>query len=237
VTSPDVDGESGYSQLGRFGPFFVLDAVNLPPSGWRSVSALVDDPQLLESRVQRVRAALVPPEAEDQPNAVPLRVAASVTQLGLSARLVAVSVACAVDGLPIPTLRGLVFQDRLGGPYPLALVDGERPSTAGSWPAALIDLVQPLVESVHRRYRLSPRVGWGNVASALVGAASLIGTTDPRLAERAADLTADALGRAELRDAMANDRRGRLRRRSCCLIYRVAGPTPVFCGDCVLAGR
>ena len=233
MTNPHPDGESGYADLGRFGPFFGLDAIDSATADWRPVSDLVDDPQLLDSRVRRVRAALVAPGAEPD-QIVALRVAASVTQLGLCARLVAVSLASAVDGLPLPTVSRLAFQDRLGGPYPLALIGGEHQPAAGPWPTALVDLVRPLVVAVGTAYRLSPRVGWGNVASALVSAASLIATAEPGMRERATDLTADALGRAELHNTMAKDRRGRLRRRSCCLIYRVAGPTPTFCGDCVL---
>jgi hypothetical protein len=234
--NPHSHHESGYADLGRFGPFFVLDTIEAVTADWRPVSALADDPQLLDSRVQRVRAALVAPGAEPD-QTVPLRVAASVTQLGLCARLVAVSLASAVDGLPLPTVSRLAFQDRLGGPYPLALMGGEHGPATPGWPTALVDLVRPLVETVRTAYRLSPQVGWGNVASALVSAASLIATAEPGVRERAADLATDALGRAELRDTMAKDRRGRLRRRSCCLIYRVAGPTPAFCGDCVLADR
>jgi hypothetical protein len=241
TTRPQPDGTSGYADLGRFGPFFgldVIDDIGAPTVGWRPVSALIEDPQLLAGRVQRVHAALVAPGSEpDQINPGALRVAASVTQLGLCARLVAVSLASAVDGLPLPTLSRLAFQDRLGGPYPLALIAGERPAPAVPWPTALVELVGPVVAAVQTAYRLSPQVGWGNVASALVSAASLIATADAGMKERAAGLAADALGQAELSDTMERDRRGRLRRRSCCLIYRLAGPTPAFCGDCVLAER
>ena len=147
MTNPDPDGESGYADLGRFGPFFGLDAIDSATAGWRPVSDLVDDPQLLDSRVQRVRAALVAPGAEPD-QTVGLRVAASVTQLGLCARLVAVSLASAVDGLPLPTVGRLAFQDRLGGPYPLTLIGGEHQPVAGPWPTALVDLVRPLVVAV-----------------------------------------------------------------------------------------
>jgi hypothetical protein len=230
------DDDSGYADLGRFGPFFVLDTIDAVTADWRPVSALVEDPELLDGRVQRVRAALVAPGASPE-ETVPVRVAASVTQLGLCARLVAVSLASAVDGLPLPSVSRLAFQDRLGGPYPLALIGGEHPPSGSPWPTALVDLIRPLVEAVQTAYRLSSRVSWGNVASALVSAASLIGTADPGMRGPAADLTADALSHSELRDTMAYGRRGRLRRRSCCLIYRVAAPTPAFCADCVLADR
>jgi hypothetical protein len=234
--SPHPEHVSGHADLGRFGPFFVLGTIDAVTADWRPVSALADDPGLLDGRVQRVRGALIAPGADPE-QAVPLRVAASVTQLGLCARLVAVSLASAVDGLPLPPAGRLAFQDRLRGPYPLATIDGGPPSAAGTWPSAVVDLVRPLLEAVQTTYRLSPRVLWGNVASALVSAASLIATAEPGMRERAAEQTADAFGEPELRDTMERDGRGRLRRRSCCLIYRVAGPTPTFCGDCVLADR
>lgn len=95
----------------------------------------------------------------------------------------------------------------------------------------------PAVESVTvaiaSRYRLSEHVLWGNVGSAANSAARLISTAR-------SDLTVNAHGAADkiLTDPRIDDgalRAGpQFRRRSCCLIYRVANDRTATCGDCIL---
>ena len=73
----------------------------------------------------------------------------------------------------------------------------------------------------------------GNVASAANSAARLVATARPDRAD-AAHAAADQI----LADPRVEDGRLRsgpsFRRRSCCLIYRIAGTTAAACGDCVL---
>jgi len=81
---------------------------------------------------------------------------------------------------------------------------------------------------------VSPRVLWGNVASAVNGAATMIVAARPDLAGPAAEAAAAMLSYP----ALARTYQGRpltgFRRRNCCLIYRLSPAAPAYCGDCVL---
>jgi hypothetical protein len=73
------------------GPFFAVEAHS--PSArcegpWQSFNELVHNPDRLERRVNAMRVALTPPGLEPS-RQVDVRVAASVTQLGLVARIIA----------------------------------------------------------------------------------------------------------------------------------------------------
>ena len=103
ITSAVLDG------LAVLGPFFAVH-VHLASSAvaapWHAMSELVEDPDVLRERVLAVRAHLAT-AAGQQTEAVPLRVAASVTHLGLVARLVspALAVAVATGGVLNVNLR------------------------------------------------------------------------------------------------------------------------------------
>ncbi len=229
----DEHGGWAYARLARFGPFFVLDRVSEQHDRWRAVNALAQ-PDVLCRRTSTVAAALRASAPEDRQ--VPVRVAASVTQLGLCARLSAVALGSAVDGLPVPTPDRLRFRDELGGPYPLALLPA-GPGTGPPWPDGLFDLVGPVARACLLSFPLSAQVVWGNVASGLNGAAAMIASAQPDLAQRAEALLHAALEAAELRGTLITEPSGTRRRRSCCLIYQLAGSTDAVCGDCILAGR
>jgi hypothetical protein len=153
-----------------------------------------------------------------------------VAHLGLVARLLAPALAATV--LAIPGLRfgvpDLWWQDKLGGPYPLSVATTPTPAPANN-PSA----VYAITMTVADRYRIAPRVLWGNVASAVNSAARLIAAARP-------DLTTVIYGAADsiLADPRIDD--GALqagphfKRRSCCLIYRLAGTRTAVCGDCIL---
>lgn len=227
----DKHGGWPYARLARFGPFFVLDRVSEQHDRWRPVNALAQ-PDVLQRRTSTVAAALGAASPNDWP--VPLRVAASVTQLGLCARLSAVALGSAVDGLPVPTPERLRFRDELGGPYPLALLPTD-PEPGPDWPGGLLALVRPVAQAYVVTFPLSAQVVWGNVASGLNGAAQMIATAAPDAADRAEALLEAALDTAELRGTLTTERSGARRRRSCCLIYQLAGSTAEVCGDCILA--
>ena len=229
--------------LGRFGPFFAVSQVDdtdgkrASGAEWLPLTAMVEQPALLAGRIAAVRRALASPMPGMATSRVPAQVAVSVTQLGLAARLVAVALAAAVDRVSLPGAAGFVFQDRLGGPYPLGLLtnDPELGSEVG-WPDRLHDLVWPVTQLTVDGYGLSARVAWGNVASALASAARMIASVDAAAGARAEVLAGRAFAIGELRGTGCVDDSGMFRRRSCCLIYRLA-TDPVFCGDCVLVGR
>jgi ferric iron reductase protein FhuF len=79
---------------------------------------------------------------------------------------------------------------------------------------------------------------WGNVSSALGGAAGMIADNSPAHAARAAAIVEQALLLGSLRDTAVlvrpDPRRERwfLVRNNCCLYYRIPGAGT--CGDCVL---
>jgi hypothetical protein len=96
----------------------------------------------------------------------------------------------------------------------------------------LAPVVAQLVAAYRAGFGVSPLVLWGDVASALNGAAAVLGSS-PLAKRLPADQVVVALvGMAELRGT-ARSLPPRFVRNSCCLYYRVPGCA--LCGDCVLA--
>jgi hypothetical protein len=233
-------------------------------------------PLVLLQRIERVRSALT--ERSGDPGAAAdagQRVAASVTQLGLVARVVAPALAAQALGRPLDLrLGGLWWQDTLGGPLPLSVpapaagspaspADPTGPSsppgpsspTGPSSPAgppgparpadepigapaeALMgEVIAPLTAAVATLAPVSKRVLWGNVASAVNGAASQVARGRPELAAAAWVAAAAFFRRPELATEPGPPGPS-FRRASCCLIYRLApARTGAICGDCVLGG-
>lgn len=184
-----------------------------PRTPWRPIRDLLSDPAVLAGRVDAVRRSL----GSD------VRVAASVAQLGLTARLVAPPLGLFVHSGVWLAVDGLWWQEDLSGAFPLA-TSGQ---VTGS-PDELIGRLGELVD-VTAGFSVSRTVLWGNVASALTGAATVIGAARPDLAA-AATAAVDDL--PVVREHGVR-RHGRFRRRSCCLIYRATGRAAI-CGDCVL---
>jgi hypothetical protein len=172
---------------------------------------------------------------------VELRVAASVAQLGICARILAPVLAAAVlDGAALGTsLAGLRWQPVLGGPFPLSVPDAatrrlptdELISTLRS---ELIDETARALVIAVRHYSVSPLVAWGNVASALQGAGSMLSAQRPDLIETTQTAVRGLMSAPVLAAAGGTTTSGSFRRRSCCLIYRVGGGRTAICGDCVL---
>lgn len=235
-----------FEELAALGPFFVLAGHSrdtAPSPSWHPMSELVDGSGVLAARVADVRARLA--AAGGQPvDAVETRVAASVTHLGLVARLVSPALAVAVLrgrllALDLPALR---WQRELGGAFPLSVptdaFEGTEASAGALADRVVAGPVRELVEATVP-FSVSPHVLWGNVASAVHGAASMFASARPDLADRVHALASEVLDLPPLRDTSTPARDGvPFRRRSCCLIYRVApGAAGPVCGDCVLAGR
>lgn len=236
------------------GPFFAVETHtpdSPPQEPWHVMSELVEDPEVLMDRVLAVRAALAAAGGRP-PDAVELRVAASVAHLGLVARLVCPALAVAVTSgvlleVGLPSMR---WQRVLGGAFPLSLpLDagrdiGDCAGNAGPTPQRLAGLlarrvldgpVRDLVE-VTMLLSVSRRVLWGNVASAVNGAASMIAARRPAWADRARVMASSLLAQPPLRGTSVELAGGGFRRRSCCLIYRAAPDAAGgVCGDCVLS--
>lgn len=240
--------------LATFGPFFAVEAHppdSLRQEPWQVMSELVENPEVLMDRVLAVRAALASAGGRP-PGAVELRVAASVAHLGLVARLVCPVLAVAVTSgtLLEVSLQSARWQRVLGGAFPLSLPLDSSTDAADCdinlepAPERLTSLlasrildgpVRDLVE-VTMSLSVSQRVLWGNVASAVNGAASMIATRRPSWADRSRVLASSLLAQPPLRGTSVGLVGGSFRRQSCCLIYR-AGPdgTGAVCGDCVLS--
>jgi hypothetical protein len=243
--SPGARDEAG-AALAGLGPFFAVlpyDPAAPPGAPWRPMRELVDDPAVFADRVARVRAALGT-AAGRAAGEVEERVAVSVAQLGLVARLLspALALAAGTGTVPALPLSRLYWQPTLGGPFPLAVPNPApgRPPTAevaGEFRRSVLDTgVRDLV-GVAGRWPLSVRIRWGNVASALGGAAGMLVAGRPGLAGPTRTLLSALLRDEPLRGTATVDAAGRLHRRSCCLIYRTSGPARAgsLCGDCVLA--
>ena len=239
-------GVSG--RLAALGPYFAADshhpsAAGPPPAPWRSMSELFDDADVLAGRVEAVRGYLagtggLPTES------IEVRVAASVMHLGLAARLLSPLFALAVLGRRLPTqspigLGDLRWQPALGSMFALSIPDLDRAETSSDGERAphIESLAAELCE-VTGAFGVSPRVLWGNIASALNGARIASSTAEPRFAPQARTQLSRLLSRPPLADTSGTMPGGRFQRRSCCLIYRAApdrrGP---LCGDCILAAQ
>jgi hypothetical protein len=204
-------------------PYFVWD-VHEDGAGWRPFARLME-PGVVAERVAASRQGLVAMFGLDEA-AVPERVVASVLFLGYASRLVSPLLAESLGG----SIRDvgpadLWWRPVPGGPLPVAVAGaaGRRPA-ADLFDVAVLGLVAPLLEVFRVRFRLSPHVLWGNVASALGGAAG-------QLPEAAWPAVAGLLERAPLAGTATVGRRA-LRRRNCCLYYRIPGGGT--CGDCIL---
>ncbi|RBM18538.1 (2Fe-2S)-binding protein [Streptomyces sp. PT12] len=236
--------------LAALGPFFAVErhpVGALPGARWRPLAELAEDPTALRARVAAVRASLAASHGT-APERVEPRVAASVAHLGLAARLVSPALALAVlRRAPFAaSLGALWWRPVLGGPVPLSVaVEGGRGAPRDA-SADAADVLHPCLDrgpvaeltAVFRTLSLSPLILWGNVASAVHGAAAQLARARPGVAGEAGAVLGALLARAPLRGTAEVTAGGRFLRHSCCLVYRAAperrGPV---CGDCVLARR
>ncbi|MFG2602735.1 (2Fe-2S)-binding protein [Streptomyces sp. NPDC048514] len=185
----------------------------------------------LRVRVDTVAGRLRAPEP---------RVAASVAQLGLAARLWSVALGCAVLYGRLPDLgpRLLRWDPLASAPDDLWLTE-VRPLPGDADAAALARTVlhghlEPLAAALRTHHGVAAGLLRGNSGSALAGAARELdrwaraGGRDD-LADRAGALTDDLFAHPLLR--ATGTRTGTVfRRHSCCLYYRVPGGG--LCGDC-----
>jgi FhuF 2Fe-2S C-terminal domain len=234
VTPAAVSGHWGLpSDLTALGPFFAVETHargESLPLPWQPMTTLMGDSGALQQRVRAIRAVLAQ-RAHCHPDEIEIRLAASVTHMGLIARLLAPAIGAIALGSNTPillSLDDLWWQNELGGPYPLSVTPG--PATRAP---AVATAVEALTTAVADRYRVSEHVVWGNVGSAVNSAARLISTARPDVAGRA-HAAADNLLTDPRIDRGAGRAGPQFRRRSCCLIYRVANDRAAACGDCIL---
>jgi FhuF 2Fe-2S C-terminal domain len=241
--TPSAAGARLLADLAALGPYFTIDvhrAGSPPCPPWQPLAELIGAPDALAGRIGEVRERLA--AAAGRPAAaVEFRVAASIAQLGLCARLLSPVLGAAAAGRALPVDTGQArWIPALGGPFRLSIPDTAVNDRAEAGPAAAAALLAGPVAQVVRAVEamsISPRVLWGNVASAVNGAATMIAAARPDLATPAAE-TALAMLRYP---ALTGTYEGRplqgFRRRNCCLIYRLSPSAPAYCGDCVLTPR
>ncbi|MBG0565575.1 (2Fe-2S)-binding protein [Actinoplanes aureus] len=227
----------------RLGPYFTWEPYDGAP-GWRPLRELRDG-EVIAERVEIGRRTL----AAMSGGGVDERVVASIVFLGLASRLLSPPLAAAAVGnaLPVPDADRLWWRPVDSGPMPIACRDltavacADQPAAdiAGTLTRTVTQgLVEPILGAFRRRFVLSPQVLWGNVASALGGAAGMIAGSVPGRAARAAAVVDAALavaplsGTATLVHPDPGKNRWFLVRNNCCLYYRIPGGGT--CGDCVL---
>ncbi|AYC36996.1 hypothetical protein DWG14_01206 [Streptomyces griseorubiginosus] len=228
-----VDLDPELAALRPLGAFFVLRTIGDPAE--TSHPALPTLAQVYENassdvygnpltfRIRKVADALDAPEP---------RIAASIAHLGLAARLWSAALGCAAVYGRIPDLSpGRLHWDPDGSaPEDLWLAPREPGESLPGDARTLADVVlhghlEPLAAALRTAYRPAGGLLWGNAASALVGAVRQLGPHGAGARARA--LAAELLAHPLLEGTL--DPRT-LRRRSCCLYYRLPGGG--VCGDC-----
>ncbi|MFE3251930.1 (2Fe-2S)-binding protein [Streptomyces sp. NPDC059209] len=238
------------AEVGSVGGFFALrtEAVGGPAEPGAHARAYVPFAQIyagdvapLSARVDRVAAKLGAPER---------RIAASVAQLGLAARLWSIALGSAALHGEVPDLDpARLFWDPLGSSpddlrlpdaRPFASAEGAAEGSVDGLAAAVREVVQyghlvPLAAALRADGRISPGLLWGNAGSALAGAVRELGAWSRRVGRPEAGERAAAIGAALFTDPGLRTTgvswNGTFRRRSCCLYYRC--PSGGLCGDCV----
>ena len=230
------------------GPFFAVDIYRRSQIGhsWSSADALLADPDLMHARVTAMRELLASAGNVDS-ESVGIRTAASLTSLGLMARLLSpvFGGALLTGTLPVIELDSWLIGPPGSGPIPVAAraAGGVACAEPGQLAAAMVQhclepVIRPVVERIGELFRLSNQILWGNATSALGGAARRVMQVRPDLAVETAAAVAALLRTGPLAGAgvwtqpKSSQSPSFLVRRSCCLLYRLPGATP--CGDCIL---
>jgi hypothetical protein len=230
-----VDLDPDLAALRPLGGFFVLRTTGAPDPAPPTLAQAYENGSLdvyvnsMTFRIRKVAEALRAPE---------LRIAASIAQQGLAARLWSVALGCSALYGRLPDLApGLLRWDPDAGAPDDLWLSAVEPLPGDA--ATLADVVlhghlEPLTAALHARYRIATGLLWGNAGSALAGAARQLegwaranGRGDA--GARARSLTAELLAHPLLTGTGTLSGTA-FRRRSCCLYYRLPGGG--VCGDC-----
>lgn len=233
--------------LDDLGPHFAVETH--PPGSsaarpWRVLNELVHDETKLQARVSQISDALAaispfPDQSIDR------RSAASLAHLGLVARLIAPTLAMAarsgtVLGLD---LASTWWRPVVGRVVPLSIPGTAHPTRDKDAERSIGDLIADRVldgpvrelTAAFAALSMSPKVLWGNVASAVAGAASLLVNVRPQWTTIISPIIAALLEHPLLAGSGTIDATTRFRRNSCCLLYQIArGTRGTVCSDCVL---
>jgi ferric iron reductase protein FhuF len=243
--APDHDNRCRQALLaaGRIGDFFTLDR---PDLGGIPLGTLVESAERYDDRIAATGRALARLSHVDE-DQLPRRAIASLVFLGISARLVAPTLAAAAIDRVVPELTlENVNAAELGDGRLVLRVTRFRALTKSRTPAPpeLADLIgghllegqiARLVAAFASRDALHPRLLWGNVASSVASSARLIGQHHPDLSDASGKTATLILDRTPLSGCGYLTRNGDVidyHRRSCCLYYQF--PNAGTCGDCPL---
>lgn len=228
------DAEWALRAAARVGEFFTVDID--PDDSWFPVRELLIDGAALDDRVARTRRS-VAGSSGMAADVVPLRTAASIDQLAISARVLSAALgACAlagvVPGFTPDTLRCQHLDQRIGFVHPVGRMTTAEQAADALSTDVIATVLDPLVTAYAARFHLSTQVLWGNVASALNGAVEVLDASGIEQRLPAAAIAAKLLDTAAL-SGTAQSTSPRFVRNSCCLWYRIPGSA--ICGDCVLS--
>jgi ferric iron reductase protein FhuF len=241
--SPSARCRQSLRSVADIGDFFALDR---PDLAGVPLSELVDSPEAYTSRIGATRRALAR-LLDRNPDELPRRPIASLVFLGISARLVAPTLATATLDRMVPELwlEDVTAAELADGRLVLRLTRfhalNQGPSTPISELVALIGQhliagqIGRLVHAFSSRDALHPRLLWGNVASTVASAAKLINQRHPRQSDTTGMMAGLILNRPPLARCghLTRDRGGiDYHRLSCCLYYQF--PDAGTCGDCPL---
>ncbi len=247
VTQADLPdrGPDILNDLATLGPFFTVHAHlpgERPELPWLTVDDLASRSEPLRHRIASVRRALAV-RAGIQADQIEARVAASLAHFGVVARLVSPTLAAMSLGYRFMTEPAeLWWQDILGGPHPLSIAISphglERGQSAGTACGEFVSaVIEPVTVKVAELVLMSPRVLWGNVASAVNTAVLEISANRPAAADAAQRLAGAIFSTPQLQSERHRPGPG-FRRDSCCLYHRLeTGQARDICGDCVLISR
>jgi hypothetical protein len=223
---PRVTMDVALADVARVGPYFSVET----------------DPDVADHPLWRPLTALYGPALPDQIAAVRVRlgttedrVAASLLFQGVAGRILSPVLATAAGHGRVPDLAPARTYWRAAAPGPILLATPGAPALAADTATVrrvvVDDHLLPLVSAIRSVTPVAEGLLWGNAASALIGAMTVLAMARPAHAKAASQLVEELLGTPPLAGTGDVGPHG-FRRRSCCLYYRVPGGGK--CGDCAL---
>jgi hypothetical protein len=225
------------SAVAALGEFFALPAA--AGDSWLPIHTLWEDAATVREYARRAQSAIAASMGVELAD-VPVRAAASSVHLSIAARLLSpvVGAATCLGAVPLLTARTVFWQPTsthrpgLGTAGAACVTAAGVRQCAGAIADSLIrEVLRPLNEAMRVATALSPQVLWGNVASAVNGAVTVLSQSRPQHEAHGRALVSALIATEPLRDAAEILDSG-FRRRNCCLFYQVPGSG--YCGDCVL---
>ncbi|MET0473825.1 MAG: (2Fe-2S)-binding protein [Mycobacterium sp.] len=246
-SAAELDGSTILAKTAELGDYFALPLAGEDDwvgeggdeAEWLSLQTFFDRGVMGEF-VARTREA-VAESAHCESSSIATKMAASVFQLGVAARLLSpvVGAATCFGAMPLLDLRSVRWQPAPNHTPRFALTDVDWVATptvslaaAAISTSVLANVFAPLNENLRALTALSQKVTWGNVMSAANGAVTVLAMSQPHHEGHGRALVR-ALADTEQLTGTAIFASDTFTRRSCCLFYQAPGSG--LCTDCVLA--